>query len=73
MEYGLVERAYALGRRNDFQQLLDTYGHTHFRPSRYTVSAHLARTLGGLSRLGTVLFHAGRGTGRWSYNSDISY
>jgi hypothetical protein len=23
--------------------------------------------------VGTVLFHAGRGTGRWSYNSDISY
>jgi len=73
VEYGLVERAYALAHPAGFQRLLDAYGHTHLQPSQYTASAYIARTLGDLSRLGTVLFHTGRGTGRWSYNSDISY
>lgn len=73
VEYGLVERAYALAHPEGFQQLIDAYGHTHLQPSQYTASAYLARTLGDLSRVGTVLFHSGRGTGRWSYNTDISY
>ena len=73
VDYGLVERAYAQAHPNDFRRLLALYGHTHLAPSQYTASAYLARTLGELSRLGTVLFHPGRGTGRWSYNSDISY
>lgn len=39
---------------------------------RYTVSSYLARTLSDLSRIGTVLYHPGVATGRWSYNSGIS-
>jgi hypothetical protein len=74
VEYGLVERAYALAQPEDFRRLVERFGHTHREDSgRYSVSAYLARTLGDLSRVGSVLFHQGSGTGRWSYNSGISY
>ncbi len=73
VEYGLVERAYAQAHPEDFRKLVRRHGHTHLAPSQYTASAYLARTLGELSRRGNVLFRPGRGTGRWSYNSDISY
>lgn len=73
VEYGLVERAYALAQPGDFRRLVAQYGHSHVAPSQYTASAYLARTLGDLSRHGAVVLHVGRGTGRWSYNTDISY
>src|SRR4051794_10720649 len=82
VEYGLVERAYAIARPNDFARLLKLYGHTVLDEKvasktiggrQYTVSAYLARTLGDLSRHGAVLFRQGKGTGRWSYNEGISY
>jgi hypothetical protein len=37
------------------------------------VSSYLAGTLGRLGRAGLVAYHDGRGTGRWSYNTDISW
>lgn len=73
VEYGLVERAYARTQPEDFRRIVRTYGHNHLAPSQYTASAYLARTLGDLSRHGTVLFRVGRATGRWSYNEAISY
>ena len=40
---------------------------------KYTASAFLARALGDLSRTGSTLFHPGKATGRWAYNTDISW
>lgn len=73
VEYGVVEEAYARRNPQDFGRLVDAYGHTAIRAKSYTASAYLARTLGDLSRMGTVLYHAGPATGRWSYNAGISW
>jgi hypothetical protein len=72
-EYGLVERAYAVQHPADFARMVELWGHTALAPKQYTVSSYLAGTLGRLSRLGVVAHHPGRGTGRWSYNADISW
>jgi hypothetical protein len=72
-EYGLVERSYARRRPEDFQQMVKRWGHTAIAPKQYTASSYIARTLGSLSSMGRIAYHGGRGTGRWSYNSDISY
>ncbi|HEY0560105.1 MAG TPA: hypothetical protein VGD03_07480 [Frankiaceae bacterium] len=72
-EYGLVERAYAHRRPADFARLVAQWGHTAQSPRQYSVSSYLAGTLGRLSRLGKVAYHDGPGTGRWSYNTDISW
>ncbi len=48
-------------------------GHTALAHKQYTASAYLARILGQLGRDGDVFYHPGIGTGRWSYNTDISY
>ena len=73
VEYGLVEYAYAQRNMKDFAALVDRYGHTAIKASRYTVSSFLAGTLGILSREGLVLFHPGPATGRWDYNHWISW
>jgi hypothetical protein len=63
VEYGVVEHAYAVSRPDDFAALVDSFGHTAIAARRYTVSSYLARTLGDLSRIGTVLYHPGVATG----------
>jgi len=73
VEYGVVEHAYATANPSDFALLVDRYGHTAIKASKYTASAFLARTLGDLSRSGDVLFHEGPATGRWKYNGVISW
>ncbi len=72
-EYGLVERRYAERRPNDWAQMVAQWGHTAIEKRQYSASSYLAGTLGRLSRLGSVAYHPGVGTGRWSYNSDISW
>lgn len=72
-EYGIVERAYALANPDDFNVLIERYGHTALAAGRYTTSSFLARVLGELSRQGSVAWHGGPATGRWSYNAGISY
>lgn len=72
-EYGLVERAYAAEDPRGWQQMVDRWSDTAIQPKRYTASSYLAGVLGRLSGAGFVAFHPGRGTGRWSYNSDISW
>ncbi len=80
VEYGLVERAYALAQPADWAKILARYDHTHYHPADvtktqlpYTASKYLARSLGGLGGAGELIHHVGPGTGRWSYNSKISY
>jgi hypothetical protein len=74
VEYGLVERAYAVAKPDDFRSLVSRFGHSEqLGHTNYTASAYLARTLGALSRRGDVAFKAGAGTGRWDYNATISY
>ena len=73
IEYGVVERTYALRCPDDFAAAVTRYGHTAIAPKQYTASAFLAGVLGTLSRLGTVLYHLGPATGRWSYNDTISW
>ncbi len=73
VEYGLVERAYAMRRPADFARLVDRFGHTALKDKRNTASAFLARYLGSLAARGDVLYHDGSATGRWSYNSRISW
>jgi len=69
----VVEQAYATVCPQDFAELVAKFGHTTISPARYTVSSYLARTLGNLSRVGTVLYHDGPATGRWGYNDTISW
>lgn len=73
VEYGVVERSYAIANPADFAVLVDRFGHTAIKAARHTASAYLARTLGDLSRQGAVVFHPGPATGRWAYNSEISW
>jgi hypothetical protein len=73
VEYGVFERAYATSHDRDWLELVDRYGHTARAAKRYTVSAFLAATLGSLARSGALGFHSGPATGRWDYNSVISY
>ena len=73
VEYGVVEIAYAGARPDDFAALVDRYGHTAIKATRYSASSFIAATLGRLSRTGQVLFHWGPATGRWAYNSQISW
>lgn len=72
-EYGLVERSYAGRQPKDWAKMVEQWGHTALEKKQYTASSYLAGTLGRLSRLGVVAYHPGVGTGRWSYNSDISW
>ncbi len=72
-EYGLVEREYALRRPDDFAVMVRRWGHTALGPQQYTASSYIAGTLGRLSSQGIVAYHDGVGTGRWSYNSDLSW
>lgn len=73
VEYGVVEHAYATANPQDWQRLLNLYGHTAIKSTRYSASAFLASTLGHLSRMGDVCFHDGPATGRWAYNGRISW
>lgn len=73
VEYGIVERTYAHNCPDDFAQIVERFGHRAITPSKYTASAFIARTLGDLSRTGHVLYHPGKASGRWAYNSDISW
>lgn len=73
VEYGVVEQAYAKANPEDFALLVRRFGHKAIKSKPYTVSAFLAKTLGDLSRHGSVLYHDGPATGRWSYNSRISW
>lgn len=73
IEYGVLEAAYAAAKPGDFAMLVERYGHTAIKETRYSASAFLAATLGHLSRRGYVLFHDGPATGRWHYNSQISW
>ncbi|MGD0377235.1 MAG: hypothetical protein ABSB01_21950 [Streptosporangiaceae bacterium] len=73
IEYGVAERAYALRCPDDFAAIVSRYGHKAIAPKQYTASAFLAGVLGVLSRHGTVLYHLGPATGRWSYNEKISW
>lgn len=73
VEHGVFEHAYALAHPKDWAFLMDRYGHTAVATKQYTVSAFLAATLANLDRRGAVAFHAGPATGRWAYNSTISY
>ncbi len=73
VEYGVVERAYALAHPREFAILVDRYGHTAVAPKRYTASAFLGRALGELSVKGDLAFRYGPATGRWDYNSRISW
>jgi hypothetical protein len=69
----LVDYAHAQHKLKGFAALVDRYGHTAIKASRYTVSSFLAGTLGILSRDGMVLVRPGQATGRWKYNLSISW
>jgi len=72
-EYGLVERSYAQRQPEGFARMVAQWGHTAIDKKQYTASAYLAGTLGRLSRRSAVAYHPGVGTGRWSYNTNISW
>lgn len=73
VEYGVVEHTFALTYPDDYRTLWDRYGHVATHGSkRYTVSAYLARLLGNLTRHGAVAHHPSNGTGRWTYDREVS-
>jgi len=73
VEYGVLERAYALAHPEDWAILVGKYGHRAVAAKRYTASAFLAATLSRLQSLGYLAYHGGPATGRWTYNSGISW
>ncbi|MGY1703548.1 hypothetical protein ACI79C_03165 [Geodermatophilus sp. SYSU D00697] len=73
VEYGLVERAYAGRRPTDFARLVNRFGHTALADKGNTASAFLAGYLATMAKRGDILYHDGPATGRWSYNSKISW
>lgn len=81
VEYGLVEREYALAQPAAWNNIIARYDHTYFYDSAvvtraelpYTGSMYLARTLGALSGRGALGHRSAPGTGRWAYNNPISY
>jgi hypothetical protein len=73
VEYGVVERAYALAHPEEFARIIGEFGHRAIAPRKYTASAFIARALGVLGRQGTICYHDGPATGRWTYNSTISW
>lgn len=74
VEYGLVERAYALARPDDFARLVAQYGHrSDNKKRRFTVSMFLAGCLGRLAKRGNVAFHDGPATEPWSHLPRVSW
>lgn len=80
VEYGLVERAFALANPEDWSLLLARYDHRWFGQGTatqqelpYTASRYLAGRLGDLSRRGDVRYRDGKGTGYWSYLRRVSH
>jgi hypothetical protein len=73
VEYGLVERAYAMRQPADFARLVNRFGHTAVMDKRNTVTTFLAGYMYVLSKRGNILSHDGPATGRWSYNPKISW
>lgn len=72
-EYGLVEKAYAAKDPDGWAQMVKTWGHSAYGPKHYTASAYLAANLARLSREGSLAYHPGVGTGRWSFNTDTGF
>lgn len=73
VEYGIVEHLFAHAYPDEYVTLWRRYGHVDTHGSiRYSVSAYLSRLLGNLWRHGSVVYMPAQGTGRWSYNADIS-
>lgn len=72
-EYGLVERSYAARRPRDFAEMVDRWSHTAIAPTQYSATSYLGGVLGRMSSHGLVGYHDGDATGRWSYNTRISY
>lgn len=73
VEYGVVERAFAAAHPSVWVHLVDLYGHTAKAPKQFTVSSFLAKVLGSLRDSGDVDYRDGKASGRWSYNSRISW
>lgn len=73
VEYGVVEEAYAAAHPENFALLVQKYGHTTLEKTTYSASTFLARTLGNIGRGGAIAFWWGPATGRWAYNSNISW
>lgn len=73
LEYGVLERAYALANPIPWAFLVDRYSHTAIAPKQYTVSAFLGGVLGRMWKNGTIAGHIGPATGRWHYNGTTGY
>lgn len=73
VEYGVLEAAYATAQPTDWAGLVARYGHTAIHAKRYSASAYLGLILGQLSKNGAIELRFGPATGRWNYNSQVSY
>lgn len=75
VEYGVVERAYAVAHPADWAVLVERFGHAAIarRQQRYTASTFLGMVLGRLARDGAVTYVAGRATGDWSPHATTSW
>src|SRR5262249_53154673 len=73
VEYGVVEYRYSQLNPTRYAFLVNRYGHTEKAPSHYTASSLIASALGRLWQRGDLDGMWGDATGRWSYNSTVSY
>jgi hypothetical protein len=72
-EHGIIEHLFSEADPTAYRQLITDYGHTSYAPQRHTASAMIGRALGQLAREGQLIHQRHRGTGYWSYNSDVGY
>lgn len=73
VEYGVIEYRFAQNDPDLFSELLARYGHKHLARSPFNTSMLLGGSLGRLAARGDLVYHAGRGSGYWSYNQPSSY
>lgn len=72
-EWGIIEHLFHLADPDLYTLLYENYGHVTQGPRRYSVSSYLARRMSDVATRGAIAFVNGRGTGRWDYNTSISY
>jgi hypothetical protein len=69
----VVEYRYGIAHPENYEWMLDRWGHVAITPRKYSVTSFIGSTLGDLSRHTNVAYKSGRGSGFFHYNSSIGF
>lgn len=72
LEYGVVEHRYAEHNSAAYEELVGSYSHTAYGPTRYSASVFIGRALWTLQREGVLERISCPATGYWEYNHRLS-